>query len=341
MVKIRKLRREVRRILHKSPIVGKYIPFPKPNSRPFIENKVSSANERLDSISQIVESQLFALSGLKSCTAQQQTSIVQYRQKLNSLDGQVSVQESCIQSHNAILRRLESELATLTSLTGKLTQVEAEQHQIRDRMEFSRQESMLEIQRLRKVLAVGEATTTVVTETAIKNVDLVTSQLASGCLKLNLGCGHKPLDGYVNVDSRDLPGIDVVSRIDAMPFEKGQVAEIHSSHLLEHFMQVNLVNDLLPYWFELLRPGGKFIAVVPDGSAMMRSYAAGGMTFEDIRLVTYGGQEYEGNFHYTMFNSSSLASLLDQAGFTDIVVVDEGRRNGLCLELEISARKPA
>ena len=52
-------------------------------------------------------------------------------------------------------------------------------------------------------------------------------------LRLNLGCGHIPVDGYVNVDRRPLAGVDVVSEADELPFEKGEIDEIFSSHMLE------------------------------------------------------------------------------------------------------------
>src|SRR5271157_5306311 len=75
-------------------------------------------------------------------------------------------------------------------------------------------------------------------------------------LKLNLGCGHIPLEGYVNVDRRELPGVDVVADVGDLPFEEGGVQEISSAHLLEHFPQEMLRRRLLPAWRALLIPGG-------------------------------------------------------------------------------------
>ena len=61
---------------------------------------------------------------------------------------------------------------------------------------------------------------------------------------------------YVNIDMRELPGVDVVAPIDQLPFDDGTVAEIHSAHVLEHFPQEDLQRRLLPYWRDKLRPGG-------------------------------------------------------------------------------------
>ncbi len=167
------------------------------------------------------------------------------------------------------------------------------------------------------------------------------SALGAGPPRLNLGAGHLPIDGYVNVDMRELPGIDVVAAVDDLPFEPGSVAEIFSSHTIEHFPHEQLRRRLLPYWRGLLQPKGVFRAVVPDVDAMTRAYVDGELSFDTLRSVVYGGQEYEGDFHFTGFTGDSLAQLLTAAGFEDPQVVAAGRPNGDCLELEIRATRPA
>lgn len=159
-------------------------------------------------------------------------------------------------------------------------------------------------------------------------------------LRLNLGCGHVRLEGYVNVDIRALPGVDVVAPVDALPFDRDSLSEIFSAHVLEHFPQAALQRQLLPYWYGLLEPGGTFRSVVPDVAAMMKQVQAGDITFEAFRLVAYGGQEYEGDFHHTAFTPESLTTLLEEAGFTDAELIERGRVNGDCLEFELSARRP-
>ena len=158
--------------------------------------------------------------------------------------------------------------------------------------------------------------------------------------RLNLGCGHIPVDGYVNVDARELPGVDVVAAVDDLPFGPGTVGEIFSAHMLEHFPQAALERQLLPYWFSLLAAGGEFRAVVPDIDAMIDQYKKGSITFENLRLIAYGGQEYAGDFHHTAFTPESLGSLLVSAGFTHVEVVERARENGDCLEFEVVARRP-
>lgn len=158
-------------------------------------------------------------------------------------------------------------------------------------------------------------------------------------IRLNLGCGHVPLEGYLNVDRRALPGVDVVAEVDQLPFAKGEVAEICSAHLLEHFPLEQLRRELLPYWVSLLRADGVFRAIVPDGANMARAYVSKEYSFENLRQVTFGGQDYDGDFHYNMFSTDSLSQLLRDAGFTRIEVVAENRENGGCKEFEIIAAR--
>lgn len=305
MVQMAKIEREVRRILRKIPMVGKHVDFPTERIG-FVPPKVCHKRE-IDYLSESLESILLGFSGLKFSSSQNQMNLSR---------------------HEARADRLESSLQDLTKRIETLS----------ERLEFSRKEGLLEIQRISVTPARKQDVQAAVSR--IVNHELVQTQEREGNVRLNLGCGHIPLVGYINVDMRDLPGVDVVSLVDRVPFETDSVSEIRSSHLLEHFRADTVEKDLLPYWFGLLKPGGVLRSIVPDGAAMMRAYAAGEMCFEDIREVTYGSQEYEGNLHYNMFSSSTLADLLQQCGFVEIKVVCDARRNGLCLELEIAAEKP-
>jgi hypothetical protein len=109
---------------------------------------------------------------------------------------------------------------------------------------------------------------------------------------------------------------------------------------LEHFPVEQLRRQLLPYWFELLEPSGSFSAVVPDTETMLAEHAAGRMSYDDLREVLFGGQEYEGDTHFNAFSKGSLCQLLEAAGFVEVRIIEDGRRNGLCYEMEVEARRP-
>jgi len=193
------------------------------------------------------------------------------------------------------------------------------------RLETVRSELLYELRYGRRDEAKQEAT-----EKAV-----LSPEKLEGVVRLNLGCGHVPLTGFVNVDMRELPGVDIIAPIDDIPVRPGTVSEIFSSHLLEHFPQEELRRSLLPYWTSLLAHGGLFRAVVPDGEAMLAKAADGSYPFHDFREVLFGSQDYTGDFHYNMFTPDSLSDLLAEAGFSQIGVPARGRQNGRCYEFEI------
>jgi len=222
--------------------------------------------------------------------------------------------------------------AGLAALEGRVSECAA-------RIEFVRREIFYEMKYAPPGAALHATAPFSQIEPRVLSAEKLATQRNSG-LRVNLGCGHIPLDGYVNVDMRALPGVDIVAEAGNLPCEPGTLREIRSAHLLEHFPQEELRRRLLPYWFSLLAPGGTFIAVVPDGEAMVSHLAAGDYPFEQFREVLFGAQEYSGDFHFILFEPRSIQSLLEEAGFTDIAVPVRARRNGACYELEISARKP-
>lgn len=79
-------------------------------------------------------------------------------------------------------------------------------------------------------------------------------------LRLNLGSGNEPLPGYVNVDRRRVPGVQIVAEVERLPFRDGSVAEIRASSLLEHFADPYSVLDEV---HRVLAGEGRFLMRVP------------------------------------------------------------------------------
>lgn len=76
----------------------------------------------------------------------------------------------------------------------------------------------------------------------------------------DLGCGRRKQPGAIGVDSVALTGVDVVARLEALPFRPGSLAGAHAHHVLEH------VDDLASVMGQIhasLRPGGRLVASVP------------------------------------------------------------------------------
>jgi ubiquinone/menaquinone biosynthesis C-methylase UbiE len=83
--------------------------------------------------------------------------------------------------------------------------------------------------------------------------------------KLNFGCGLDIKEGYVNLDSLKLKGVDKVHNFNKFPypFKDNEFDEVYCSHILEH------LDDLIKVMAELRRickPGAKIIIRVPHFS---------------------------------------------------------------------------
>ena len=82
--------------------------------------------------------------------------------------------------------------------------------------------------------------------------------------KLNLGCGsdiRPPSDGWVNLDSAKLPGVDAVWDIEKLPLPFGaeEFDEILANDILEHVEYIPVLKDLR----RILKRGGKLTIRVP------------------------------------------------------------------------------
>jgi len=133
-------------------------------------------------------------------------------------------------------------------------------------------------------------------------------------VKLHLGCGEKIIPGFVNVDVRPLPGVDIVDDISNLnQFESNSVDLIYASHVLEHFGRLVYI-DVLKGWFEVLKTGGILRIAVPDFGAVVEHYNDNG-DLKVLRGFLYGGQTYDQNFHYCAWDEKTLVNDLLSLGF--------------------------
>ena len=231
-----------------------------------------------------------------------------------------------IASQNATGREHERRMAALAE------RLDWAERDVTNRLEFIRREMMFE----QRYDGPDRITAEPVEPTVVNRAKL---DAMGDRIRLNVGAGHIAKPEYLNVDARELPGIDIVADVRELPFESEELDEIFSSHVLEHFPVEELRRKILPTWVSLLRDGGTFVAVVPDVATMVREAAAGTMPMDDFIRVMYGDQEYEGDFHFAGYTPESLAELLEGAGLTDVEVREAGRKNGACFEMEIAATR--
>lgn len=83
---------------------------------------------------------------------------------------------------------------------------------------------------------------------------------------LDVGCGENKQKGFVGLDIRPLPGVDIVWDMEKTPYpiEPDTCLSILASHVVEHinparFGFVNVMNE----WWRIMKPFGRLMIVVP------------------------------------------------------------------------------
>ena len=293
---------------------------------PFDQNK-----RRLKKVAMQLEEHRLSLERQQGLLHRQQVLLERREHSLERQQQSIERQEHSLEMQQHSMSSLgeigRNNLSALSHLVGI-------QQRLDERLEFCRREILFEIQYgggWRREGASNSVSWQIIAQ------EKYNADIAEG-LRINLGCGHISLPDYINIDSRALPGVDIVADVADLKLPQGSVREIFSAHLLEHFPQEQLERALLPHWKQLMGTGGMFRAIVPDGEAMALALSRGEMCYEDFREVLFGAQDYTGDFHFNMFTPESLTRLLRQAGFKDINVLDRARRNGKCFEFEIIAQ---
>lgn len=170
-------------------------------------------------------------------------------------------------------------------------------------------------------------------------------------LKVNLGCGNRTPEGWVNVDYAfgarlakipffrainkkiGLFQMDWDDRIKihdlrrTFPFDNGSVDVVYTSHTLEHFSKQD-GEHFLGECHRVLRPGGILRVVVPDLEAIVSDYISGkisaDMFLDELYVVsdTSGMGFFKKLFanqiafpHKCMYDIRTMLSRLRQIGF--------------------------
>jgi len=158
-------------------------------------------------------------------------------------------------------------------------------------------------------------------------------------IKIYLGCGQIPKEGFINVDRRkptNLPEGTEFLEADAfdigMHFEPETVDLIRAEMLLEHVPQV-LIPELLYQFWNVLKPGGRLELLTPDFLAIARE----AVKMEDeksydrtkfekmaqILMNSFAGMGFE-DCHKALISRAYLQDILESEGFTDIKFKNTG-----------------
>lgn len=89
-------------------------------------------------------------------------------------------------------------------------------------------------------------------------------------IRLDIGGGENPQPNFVNMDIRDLPGVDIVhdAEVYPWPLPDGCVLAAMASHLIEHIdpHKGGFIRFMDEVW-RVMKPGGEFAIACPHGSS--------------------------------------------------------------------------
>lgn len=81
--------------------------------------------------------------------------------------------------------------------------------------------------------------------------------------KLHLGCGNLIKEGWINLDSRNLPGVDVVRDVlRGLPFDDEKFDFVYSNNFLEHIPQADVIWFMNEMW-RVTKFGGQMQHIIP------------------------------------------------------------------------------
>ena len=147
-------------------------------------------------------------------------------------------------------------------------------------------------------------------------------------MKLELGSGERPTDGYIHQDIFD-GGVDLdfICKAWEVPLEPESLEEVIAIAVMEH-LRIGEFRDTLKHIYKLLKPGGIFLFDVPDIKTW-NTYlfmVLSDKKWENSHLVPYskvdiyktmwGWQRWEGDEHKTAWVEDDVFYELDRVGFT-------------------------
>ena len=167
---------------------------------------------------------------------------------------------------------------------------------------------------------------------ALRNRGRVAALRRRRSLRIHLGCGDDRLAGFVNIDSRPTPAVDVAMDLSLPPLTGGSVSLAFSNAFFEHLYRPARAPHLRRIR-EALAPAGVCCYIgFPYFPNIARLYVergpgTAGPVFDlyNVYRYTHGDPEGQqawwiGQLHKSLFDESEVARLLDAAGFASYVM---------------------
>jgi predicted SAM-dependent methyltransferase len=138
-------------------------------------------------------------------------------------------------------------------------------------------------------------------------------------LRLHIGCGTEAIAGWVNVDSKELPGVDRVLDVTAgLPFE--DASAIYAEHFIEH-LSLDQGLGFLAECRRVLRDDGVMRLSTPNLDWVYRthyrigSWSSPEETLFDCLVIN---RAFHGWGHQFLYNDQTLSAVLRASGFASV-----------------------
>lgn len=136
-------------------------------------------------------------------------------------------------------------------------------------------------------------------------------------LRLHVGAGRARLEGWVNLDVQDLPGVDVVADV-TQGLDFADVEAIYAEHFLEHLR----IDDALAFLVDCHRclvPGGRLRLSTPNLDwVWLTHYHPESPAEVKRREAIAANRAFHGWRHRFLWNRELLAAALEAAGFDEL-----------------------
>jgi len=142
-------------------------------------------------------------------------------------------------------------------------------------------------------------------------------------VKLEIGSGKTPTEGYLHNDINNFDGIDYVCDPWDIPLPANSLDEIIALGVMEHFRYLDF-KKVLDKCFNLLKPSGVFVFDVPDlvvwCKYLVDIQLGEKCPFDEDHVLStlYGWQRWPGDEHKSGWTKNRLETALITCGYSSI-----------------------
>lgn len=147
-------------------------------------------------------------------------------------------------------------------------------------------------------------------------------------LKLNVGCGARKLEGFINIDCDPEMKPDLVHKLPTrLPYESGSCELIVMYHTIEHIPKKEHPYILMEFW-RLLSVDGLLIITFPEFLKCVERWKnnyRGKRQFWEATI--FGRQSSPSDYHVCILDSEEFSRTMINCGFEILKCVPEALEN--------------